>query len=68
MAFKTLTVKEEIYKKLLSLKRENESFSDLFERLSKRNISALKSLRGMMEFEDKEKMIEEIYKKREEKR
>ncbi len=68
MAFKTLTVKEEVYKKLLSLKRENESFSDLFERLSKRNISALKSLRGMMEFEDKEKMIEEIYKKREEKR
>ncbi len=68
MAFKTLTVKEEIYKKLLSLKRENESFSDLFERLSKRNISALKSLRGTMEFEDKEKMIKEIYKKREEKR
>lgn len=68
MAFKTLTVKEEVYKKLLSLKRENESFSDLFERLSKRNISALKSLRGMMEFEDKEKMIEEIYKKREEKK
>ncbi len=68
MAFKTLTVKEEVYKKLLSLKRENESFSDLFERLSKRNISALKSLRGTMEFEDKEKMIEEIYKKREEKR
>ncbi len=68
MAFKTLTVKEEVYKKLLSLKRENESFSDLFERLSKRNISALKSLRGMMEFEDKEKMIKEIYKKREEKR
>jgi predicted CopG family antitoxin len=68
VAFKTLTIKEDVYKKLLSMKREDESFSDLFERLLKRDIAVLKSLRGSIEFKDKKKMIEEIYKKREEKR
>ena len=33
MASKMISVKEEIYHKLSQLKHENESFSDLFERL-----------------------------------
>lgn len=36
MAFKTLTIKEEVYKKLAARKREKESFSDLLERLAEK--------------------------------
>jgi len=39
MAVKTLTIKEEVYKKLVKLKRENESFSKLIERLIERKDS-----------------------------
>lgn len=68
MAFKTLTIKKSVYQKLLAMKKESESFSELFDRLSKKNIDILKKLRGVVEFENKELMIKEIYKKREEKR
>jgi len=68
MSFKTLTVKKSVYEKLLTIKRENESFSDLFERLSKKNVATLKKLRGCTEFTKKETMIEDINKKRNEKR
>lgn len=68
MAFKTLTIKKSVYNKLLSMKREHESFSDLFERLTQKNLATLKNLRGCTEFKEKEKMIKDIYKKREEKR
>jgi len=30
---KTITIRDEVYKKLLAVKREDESFSKLFERL-----------------------------------
>ena len=68
MSFKTLTIKKSAYEKLLAIKRENESFSELFERLSNNNIAALKKLRGCTTFENKEEMLKEIYKKRKEKR
>jgi predicted CopG family antitoxin len=68
MAFKTITIKKSVYQKLLAMKADNESFSDLFERLSKNNIGILKKLRGVVEFENKEEMLKDIYKKREEKR
>ncbi len=68
MTFKTLTIKESVYKKLLLLKRKNESFSDLFERLSNSNIELLKKMRGCNTYADKEKLIKEIYEKRKEKR
>jgi len=68
MSFKTLTVKKSVYERLLAIKRENESFSDLFERLSKKNVATLKKLRGCTEFTKKETMIEDINKKRNEKR
>jgi predicted CopG family antitoxin len=68
MAFKTLTIKTSVYEKLLTMKRKNESFSDLFERLSEKNIATLKRLRGCTEFTDKEKMLKDIEKKRNEKR
>jgi len=68
MGFKTLTIKESVYKKLLLMKEKNESFSDLFERLSNSNIEVLKKLRGCHIYEDKEEFLKEIYEKRKEKR
>jgi len=32
---KTITISDEVYKKLLKVEREDESFSELFERLEK---------------------------------
>jgi len=68
MSFKTLTIKATVYEKLLALKRENESFSDLFERLSTNNVATLRKLRGCTEFKNKEQMLRDIQKKRSEKR
>lgn len=51
-----------MYRKLLTLKKRDESFSRLFERLVE-NMSALetlKKLRGCAEFKDKEEMLSEI--------
>jgi predicted CopG family antitoxin len=68
MTFKTLTIKESVYKKLLLVKKKDESFSDLFERLSNSNIQVLKKMRGCNTYENKEDMLKEIYEKRKEKR
>jgi predicted CopG family antitoxin len=60
---KTITIRDEIYKKLLTIKRKDESFSELFERLigNTDSLEVLKKLRGCIEFKDKEKMLLEIY-------
>jgi predicted CopG family antitoxin len=67
---KTITIKKSVYDELKGYKKENESFSDLLDRLvksqSKKDI--LESLRGSIEFEDKEKLINDIERKRWEKR
>ena len=68
MGFKTLTIKESVYKKLLLMKKKDESFSDLFERLSNSNLEILKKMRGITTYDDKEEMLNEIYSKRKEKR
>jgi Uncharacterized ACR, COG1753. len=68
MVFKTITIKEDIYKKLLAVKRKDESFSDLFERLVSESVGTLKDLRGTVEFRSKNEMISELYEKREEMR
>jgi predicted CopG family antitoxin len=68
MGFKTLTIKTSVYEKLLAMKRKNESFSDLFDRLSEKNITTLRHLRGCTEFTNKEDMLQDIQKKRNEKR
>ncbi len=68
MTAKTITVREDIYKMLLSLKGTNESFSNFFERLvkSRSNIDKLKELRGTVEFMNKEALFKELLEKREE--
>lgn len=68
MTAKTITIREDIYKMLLSIKGANESFSNFFERLvkSRRNIDKLKELRGSVEFRNKEALLKELSDKRKE--
>jgi predicted CopG family antitoxin len=67
---KTITVRDEVYKKLLAMKRTDESFSDLLDRLLETVDSAeiLAKLRAKVEFTEKEKMLSEISNKRAERR
>jgi len=67
---KTITIREEVYKKLLEVKQKKESFSELFERLVEgiNPIETLKKLRGCVEFKDKDKILSEIYASRAERR
>ena len=53
---------------LVSLKRSDESFSTLFERLAKSgsNVNKLKAMRGFVEIDDKEMLLKEMYEKRKE--
>ena len=59
---KTITIKDEVYRKLAGIKKEDESFSELIERLVEGTSSreTLAKLRGRVEFRDKEKMFSEI--------
>ncbi len=59
---KTITIRDEVYKKLLAVKKKDESFSKLFERLLEgmNSVEILMKLRGCVEFRDKEKMFLEI--------
>ena len=59
---KTITIREEVYNKLIAVKRKDESFSQLFERLVEdiNPIETLTKLRGSIEFKAKEKMLSEI--------
>ncbi len=67
---KTITIKNSVYDELKGFKKENESFSEFLDRLikSQSKKDLLKSLRGSIEFDDKEKLLKEIEKKRREKR
>ena len=67
---KTITIKDDVYNKLVMVKRPGESFSDLFNELLKYSSAEniLNGLRGSIEFDLKEKMIDDIYRKRGEKR
>jgi predicted CopG family antitoxin len=67
---KTLTIRDEVYEKLLTIKREDESFSELFDRLADgpSPLETLKGLRGCVEFTDKERMLEELSAARAERR
>ena len=67
---KTITIKKSVYDELVGFKKENESFSQLLDRLvksqSKKDI--LLSLRGSVEFQDKDILLKEIENKRRERR
>jgi len=61
---KTLTIRDEVYRKLSAVKGEDESFSELLERLVEGadSIKILGKLRGTVEFKggEKEKLLTEI--------
>ena len=69
---KTLIIRDDVCKKLVSVKEKDESFSELFERLVEQQspIELLKSLRGSIELDkdDKRKLLLEISRRRDERR
>jgi predicted CopG family antitoxin len=69
---KTLTIRDEVYRKLVAIKGDDESFSQLFDRLvSQQSPSViLNSIRGKIEFtkHEKKNILAEIDSRREEHR
>ena len=63
---KTITIKTDVYEKLVKEKMPKESFSELFERLLETASPAilLKRIRGSVVWKDKNKMLSEIRAKR----
>jgi len=62
MTSKTIIIREDVYRMLLSIKGTRESFSDFFERMviSRRNLDKLKELRGFVEVKDKDAVLKEL--------
>ncbi len=65
-------IREEVYNKLLRMKRPGESFSELFDRLAEREGTeeVLRSMRGSLDFARgvKEEMKHDIFSRRRERR
>ncbi len=55
MTSKNISIREDVYNKLIKIKRENESFSDLFLRLLKTQKMNLKKSFGAWQLTEKEK-------------
>ncbi|MDW8014193.1 MAG: antitoxin VapB family protein [Archaeoglobaceae archaeon] len=56
---KTITLRDEVYEKLLRLKRENESFSDVIEKLIERKEFKIENYFGILK---ESKVLDEIEK------
>jgi predicted CopG family antitoxin len=67
---KTITIREEVYRKLLTVKKKDESFSELFDRLaeSRDPLETLLKLRASVEFRRKKEMLSGISSSRAERR
>ena len=69
---KTITIRDEVYRKLLSVKRKDESFSELFDRLTdnKTAVESLTKLRASVDLSEAEKdeILSEIRVKRAQRR
>jgi len=65
---KTLMIRDEVYEKLKSLKRKNESFSDLLERLISQidNRTKLEKYFGILSNEEAKKLESEVFRVRKE--
>ena len=59
-----------MYRKLLIIKKKDESFSELFDRLAENKdpLETLSKLRASVEFRKKKEMLSEIYSSRAERR
>jgi predicted CopG family antitoxin len=70
---KTLTIREDVYKKLVAMKSSDESFSELFDRLAESHspLEVLKRMKGSLDFRTASKknaFIQEATSKRDERR
>ena len=65
---KTLTIKDKIYEELVTIKGREESFSDLFERLAKKEKKGIMEFAGFLSKETAEKMKKGIAKRKAEDR
>ena len=54
MTYKTISISDEVYSKLSALKKRNESFSNLFLRLTKEEKPELRNFYGKWKMSDKE--------------
>lgn len=63
---KTITIREEVYTALTKVKKKDESFSELLDKLLKStsSIGLLTKLKGSIELKQKTKILSEIYSKR----
>ncbi len=57
---KTLTIKDKVYDELTTIKGRKESFSDLFERLAKKEKKGIREFAGFLSKETAEKMKKDI--------
>ena len=58
---KTITIREEIYEKLVKLKREGESFSDVIERLLNKPKISIRFFAGKLKDSKALKYLEETW-------
>lgn len=70
MVSKTITIKKDIYDMLMRIKHQDESFSDLFERLAKKDrpLDILERISGSLDLGSTDEILKEIRFKREEER
>ena len=61
---KTLTIKDRIYEELVTIKGREESFSDLFERLAKKEKKGIMEFAGFLSKETAGKMKKDIAKRK----
>lgn len=66
MPNRNIPVTEEIYQRLSKLKKEDETFNDMLNRLhpEPNNLTIIKKLQGTLTIPDKDQLIDEIYQKR----
>lgn len=67
MTTKTISIKEDVYDLLKSIKRKDESFSDLLKRLTikQNSFKILEKIAGTMDLGNTSELIDDIRKKRE---
>jgi len=62
---KTLIIRNDVYERLLNIKRDDESFSDLLTRLIKEDtLKLLERLRGSVDLPEADDILNEIYERK----
>jgi predicted CopG family antitoxin len=64
---KTLTIRDDVYSKLKTIKSREESFSELFERMAKKETQSINEFAGFLSEKTADKMKKNLDKRRENK-